>query len=100
VGVVAGWLDGPLPEPPEPDVAGVGVGVGPTATTTSLGDGSTLELAIADGSRLGVDAGPGEPDSADGPGVEGTIATGLDCVGSGDGAKLEGGELLSTPATP
>ena len=97
-GVVAGWLDGPLPEPPAPDVEGVGVGT--TATTTSLGDGSTIGLAIADGSTLGVDVGTGEPDSIDGPGVEGTIATGLDWVASGDGAELEGGELRSTPATP
>ena len=97
-GVVAGWLDGLLPEPPAPEV--VGVGVGTTATTTTLGDGSTLGLAIADGSTLDVDAGTGEPDSTDGLGVEGTIATGLDWVASGDGAELDGGELRSTPATP
>jgi hypothetical protein len=98
LGVIAGWVDGPLTVPPAPEAVGVGVGM--TATTTSLGDGSTLGLAIGDGSTLGVGDSNGEPESTDGPGVEGTIATGLDCVASGDGAELDEGELRSTPATP
>jgi hypothetical protein len=99
LGVVAGWLDGPLPVPPVPEV--VGAGDVPTATTTSLGDGSVLGLATCDGSTLGVGDGNGEPETTVGEGGGGgSIDPGPVWVDPGVAAELPGGELRSTPAIP